>query len=230
MEPIKIDKTRAKDTKSAVTDIEKKQLRAVTGQLNWIAEISRPDVDFDTCQLSTRIREATVSDLQHANKVIRQVQQNPTFILFPKLNLTETNLMLFADASFNNLANCGSQGGHIIFLTDNHNLAVPLQWTSNRIKRVVRSTLAAEALALADGCDNALYLSKLVGSTILATISLILCITDNRSLYDSINSSKPTSEQRLRIDISTLREMVRKKQTTLKWVQGNRQLSDVMTK
>ena len=100
MEPIKIDKTRAKDTKSAVTDIEKKRLRAVIGQLNWIAGISRPDVSFDTCQLSTRIRGAIVSDLQHANKVIRQVQQNLTFILFPKLNLTETNLMLFADASF----------------------------------------------------------------------------------------------------------------------------------
>ena len=37
-------------------------------------------------------------------------------------------------------------------------MCVPLNWESKPIRRVVRSSLAAEALALADALDDAVYL------------------------------------------------------------------------
>lgn len=58
----------------------------------------------------------------------------------------------------------------------------------------------------------------------------IICITDNRSLHKSIYSTKATTEQSLPIDISTLGEMVARKQAEVKWVKGELHLSDVMTK
>ena len=40
--------------------------------------------------------------------------------------LIQTQLNLYTGASFNNLPDGGSQGGHIIFLTDFHNKFCPL--------------------------------------------------------------------------------------------------------
>ena len=37
-----------------------------------------------------------------------------------------------------------------------------ISWQSKRIKRIVRSSLAAETLALSDGVDHAIYLSVLL--------------------------------------------------------------------
>ena len=37
----------------------------------------------------------------------------------------------------------------------------PICWQSKRIRRVVRSTLAGETLALADGIDSAFYLATI---------------------------------------------------------------------
>ena len=42
-----------------------------------------------------------------------------------------------------------------------------LYWNSSKIKRVVRSTIAAEMLALSDGCDVAIYINRLVSLVIL---------------------------------------------------------------
>ena len=46
-------------------------------------------------------------------------------------------------------------------LMDYQNICVPLNWQSKRIRRVVWSSLAAEALMLSDALDDAVYLMKL---------------------------------------------------------------------
>ena len=48
-----------------------------------------------------------------------------------------------------------------IFLCRYRNICVPLNWQSKRIRRVVWSPLAAEALALSDALDDVVYLMKL---------------------------------------------------------------------
>ena len=68
---------------------------------------------------------------------------------------------MFADASYNNLPNGSSQGGHIVFLSDKSNSSCAVSWNSRRIKRVARSTLAAESLAFSEGCDKAYLILEL---------------------------------------------------------------------
>ena len=41
----------------------------------------------------------------------------------------------------------------MIFLTDFHRKCCPLIWNSSKVKKVVRSTLAAETLAHNEGCE-----------------------------------------------------------------------------
>ena len=106
----------------------------------------------------------------------------------------------------------------------------PLSWSSKRIRRVVKSTLAAETLALQDGLDDAFYIMELY-QFILGEKIGITAITDSLSLYNAVYSSKVVEEKRLRIDISSIKELIEKKVVkSLQWVDSKRQLADCMTK
>ena len=220
-----------KSDRSPLTSTERSQFRAIVGQLNWLACVTRPDVSFDVCQLSATAQNATVADAKLLNKVVKKVHADQVSIVFPKLDLDNLKLLCFSDASFANLPQQGSQGGNIILLTDGTRSA-PLQWSSNRIKRVVRSTLAAETLSLISCCDSAVYLKSLIESTLnTSNCSIAIeCIVDNKSLYENIHSVKPALEQRLRIDIAALREMVSKHELEVTWKDKRHQLADCLTK
>ena len=54
----------------------------------------------------------------------------------------------------------GVHGAHIVWLVDNHGKCCPLSWHANKIKRVVRSTIAAEALSLQEGLESSFIIEK----------------------------------------------------------------------
>ena len=135
IEPISLERSRQLQKDAVVTEKEKSKLRSLVGQLNWITGISRPDIGFGVCQLSSTIKNATVSHLVKANKILRNVKNSPNSIGFTKLfDLKNLKVVVYTDASFANLPNGGSQGGQIVFLGDKHNNSCPLAWKSNKIK------------------------------------------------------------------------------------------------
>ena len=149
---------------------------------------------------------------------------------FHASDLSSVHLKTYTDASLNNLPNGGSQGGTITFLCDSFNHCCPLSWSSTKIKRVVRSTLAAETLALVEGSETAMYLSELTSSCLHGKKMEISSITDNESLYDAVQSSKPLMDKRLCLEISELCEMSEREDINIFWVEGAKQLSNVLTK
>ena len=143
------------------------------------------------------------------------------------------NIKLYSDASFNNLPNGGSQGGFIILLSDKYNNVAPIAWSSTKLKRVARSTIAAETLALSDGCDTSYFVASLAKEMIFTkqhnNIN-IEAFTDNRSLYETLHTTKSILDKRLRVEIAALREMCEKNELLINWIEKQYQLSDVLTK
>ena len=82
-------------------------------------------------------------------------------IEFSKLSQENLSLTEFHDASFENLLNGGSQGLFVINHVDNVGNSNPSISTSKRIKRVVKSTLAAVTRSLAEVAKNAYFFSKI---------------------------------------------------------------------
>ena len=109
----------------------------------------------------------------------------------------------------------------------------PLNWQSKCIRRIVRSSLAAETLALSDALDDAIYLRKLF-SEIMFNDNYdipIEIIIDNKSLYDALFSKKNVIEKCLRIDIAFIKENLEKKIITkIHHVPTGEQLANVLTK
>ena len=94
---------------------EKTLLRSAIGQLNWLANISRPEISFQVSNISSRISNATISDIKEANKIIKFVKENKSHITFPSLDLKSTKIVMFSNASYSNIPDGNSQGGHVYF-------------------------------------------------------------------------------------------------------------------
>lgn len=118
--------------------------------MNWAVQGSRPDLAFELVELSTKLSSTNVTDLTRAVKTVGKLKTLRPIQLFPALRGQKTKdweIIVFSDAALGNLNfNQGSTGAHIVWVKDRYGNCCPIYWKSNKIKRVVRSTIAAEAL------------------------------------------------------------------------------------
>ena len=68
----------------------------------------------------------------------------------------------------------------------------------------MRSTHAAETLALVECAGTAVFMKKVISQVANCNLLPIICYTDNKSLLDSVKSSKNADDKRLRIDLAVL--------------------------
>ena len=229
---IPLSRARVNNKNSDLTEKEKSEYRSLIGQLNWIATQTRPDIAFDTCALSGSFHSATVQDLVKVNKIISRVVSNCVKISFPRMNhIEDCHLACYSDASFANLSSGGSQGGMVIFLKDSDGKQCPIYWQTRKIRRVVKSTLAAETLALLDCAEAAVYIASIIADLINVQKTKVCCYVDNRSLVDALHSLKMVEDRRLRLDIAVLQDMMERGElNSVSWVDTGSQLANCLTK
>ena len=218
---------------SELSPAELTLLRGVAGRINWLATQTRPDLSFDVCDLSCSVRDPKVADLQRAAKVVRKAQSARVSLKYPRLDLSQSSVVVYSDASYGNLPDGSSQGGYVVFLKDKKGKCAPLAWSSSKIKRIVRSTLAAECMALQDGADTAVLLAALMSEALYdgSESMSVVCCTDSRGLYRALYSTKAVQDKRLRIDIARIRQMMDVGEVTkVCWVDSSQQLADCLTK
>ena len=186
--------------------------------------------------VSSSIKRATVKDLITANKFIKILKSREVILSFPKLdNLKSSMLICFTDASFANLKSGGSQGGLIVFLQGSNGKYMPLAWQSRKLKRVAKSTLTAETLALQEGIEVSIMIKWMLLEILKIDtnneILPITCITDSKSLHDAVYSTKEVTEKRLKIELCAIREALEKREIeSVVWINTKDQLADCLTK
>ena len=230
LEAINVDSTVKKDTPLPEPLIT--PLRSLIGKLNWAISVSRPDLAYEVCRVSTKMGNPTMNEIHSLNKVVNWAKANDVSIKFPNFSSFEDlYLIVFADSAFGNLGNGASQGGYIIFVSDGSNSA-PICWSSHRIKRVARSTLTAETLIMVDAIDQAIYLSNIISALIYGRQQNIpiKCYTDSNSLFVASKTDNVVEEKRLLIELASIRESVEEGLIELNWVDTKRQLADCLTK
>ena len=234
LEVLDIDPSRAREKNEPLTEGELTDLRKMVGGLNWVVRATRPDLSFDLIDLSTKFKSGKVEDLIRARKVLLNLKTGNCKVFFPKLDLASIKFVIYTDASFANINDgTGSVGGQLVFLVDKNHRAGLIDWHCGKVKRVVRSTLAAETLSLVDGLENGVYhrvlFSELSGKK--PESYQLKAIIDNKSCVEALRSSSQIEDKRLRIEIGEVKEMIKSKIVNeVTWVEGSAQLADALTK
>ena len=83
IQPIIIPNERLTNKETRVDQEEKKLLRGVIGQLHWLAGIARPDISYDLCEASRKVKDPTIADVLSVNKIVKEVKNEPSEIYFP---------------------------------------------------------------------------------------------------------------------------------------------------
>ena len=229
--PVLLENT---DKQRPLNILEKRKLKTLVGQLQWTAKQTRPEVAFSTCQLSTSIKTATTDDVKLANKQLRKIQNEPQILFLPNMSdITKCSITVHADASFANLPGSGSQGGFVIFLVTPCDKSAPLAWSSHKLKRVVKSPMAAETMSVLEAVEYAICLKAVIIELYGCSSKEIpiSCITDSKQLYQSAMSTKVIEDKRCYIDMCSIRDLLARKELhAIKWTSTKSQLADCLTK
>ena len=141
------------------------------------------------------------------------------------------------DSSLGNGLNGSTIAGYIMYLTDgsaeylatdiNANV---LAWRSRKLRRVARSTFAAETLMATDAID-ATYLLQYLCMEVFGERIRAECYTDCHSLYDHVRLHKQIAEKRLLVEIKSIRESIATGELdNLRWIHSKAQYADSLTK
>ena len=234
---IDITNERKKQKDEKLNKEENDNLRTLVGQLGWIAGQTRPDLAFEVCQLSSILNQSKVEDVIKANKLLIKAKNENIFLRFGLPGPIENfKIFCYNDSSLGNLKDGGSQGGFIIYLVGENNASSPIMWRSKRLRRVVKSAMAAETLIQVEAAEACFWLANLFSEILYCKSNSenkiqIECYTDNHQLYDSVYSIRPIQDKRLQIEIALLREMINKNEITkINWIENKHQLADSLTK
>ena len=227
------------------------EIRRVVGAVGWIARQTRPDLLAATSLLAQSMSGPRVADIVAANALVKSAMQDAEFQLVFRSDLgidySSCRILCSSDAAFANAISDGdklkSQAGYVLGVRAKDGDSVHLvEFSTGTVKRVCRSTLAAEANALIAAVEAADYLRSVIlamNNPHMALSDLmdrgdmlpVQVYTDAKSLYDVV--SKDTSrpqDKRLRVVIAQLREMIGEDGTTLTWIDNSMMLADALTK
>ena len=217
---------------------EFKDFRKATGQIIWAASQTRPDLGYDSLEMSYRNKDAKIKDMKNANKIIKKAKSKESFLTFNKIGKFEDlKLVVYTDASHLKIEEkTKGVAGRIIFLSNKEeNRMSPLEWKAKTIVQVCKSAKAAETRAADLATDEGLFLARAIaeiytGKKGRQQIPMVVK-SDSKSLKDSLNSTKQVEERTMRPVIEHLKQMIARKEITeFNWVDTKSCHADILTK
>jgi hypothetical protein len=206
-------------------------LISVRAKIQYIGACTRPDLASPAQLLASEMKTPTNETYGAMKKLVARCRDTVRLGLkYVTLDRHSLRLALFTDASFANNRGYASQLGFVLVLVDKYDMANIVTWGSQKSKRITRSVMAAELLALVYGFDIGYVIKKLL-SEVLGHDLPLDAYTDSRTVFNTIAKLGPTMEKRLQIDASSLREShARGEFRTLAWIPGHENPADALTK
>ena len=128
----------------------------------------------------------------------------------------------------------GSVGGHVVMIANRKTeKACVLGWRSKQLRRVVHSSLAAEALAHLELLGDIKYTRDMLQQMFGKQALEIPCInvTDSKNLWEAVHSLKSVDDRRLTGTIAEIKEaMLEMGPIELRHLPGDCMLADGLTK
>ena len=228
----------SEDNAKPLTKTQFKQFRGMSGKLNWLSEMTRPDISFNVLDMASHTRDATVGTIKELNKIIRKTKKINGKVRYGRIgDFKDLKVLAISDASYcKTEEKSKSIEGRIIFLSNLEESRVsPIMWKARTIATVCKSPKDAETRAIDKCAEDAIYIARCIqeiytGKRGESQIRVDMC-TDSKSLIDSLDSTKQVESKMLRPIIKYLKQMLDAKAIhSIRWVDTDICLADILTK
>ena len=251
-----IEKEREAKKNSPLTAEELSQLRGILGTLAWKASQTGPQYQADVSLMLSEVKNATIDTLQRANKLVREVKRDAKQCLrFPAWNLQLQDLAVitWCDASQHNRPDKSSTlglltaiGPRTMLEGEEEEIAI-VTWRSSKTPRQCLGSNGAETQAITEGEDSNFrvraMLAEMFGHTFTDKVDLYVklkrlthgaIVMDSRGVYDAMvrnmSSLHGLRSTRAGYELTLAVRQALDIGTQLRWVNGNAQLADPLTK
>lgn len=258
MKPVKISKERRRHLEARLTSDEKELLQSSAGELGWVARQLRCDLAFENGCIQRSKADPCIADLVRLRAAVSSARRAADFRqrFWSDVDPYEAVLVILADSGHANgtpendsIMKYRSVGGYFLMLANPGVLegkaarANMMAYQSSQTKRVCRSTLAAEASHLSSAVEAGDWLSVLLAECLEGDIDLKnwdkivearrkIYVTDAQSVFDYLQkeSNSTSSDKRMAIEGALLRETVRRPGAFVRWIDGEQNIADILTK
>jgi hypothetical protein len=252
IDEITLTKERREEVMSEITHEERRSMRQTLGALNWRATQTAPWILSTVSHLQGTVETGTVADLNAVNKLVRlQRKRFEHGLQFPSIP-GQVTLVTFTDAAWATRKDFSSQGGQLTLLMQENTLHgskspfCVISWGSRRLRRVARSSTSAEAQMAGNALDTHEFCKlslfdmehsfkldlRKTDEYLQQVTSCMVC--DARNIYDGVvkveTSGLQMEEKRTAIELLAIKERLSQAKVLLKWVDGEQELADGLTK
>ena len=253
-----ISQVREEGRHSDMTNQEMTQCRAVLGAIQWRVYQTGPQHAAKLGHLQSIISKGDRSTIAEVNKLVREVhaQRDVGLVIHQLCAERDEDLVLvgWSDAALANRPDLSSTGGYIIgFVHKNmveDGVRGPvnvMSWSSNKLRRVCRSSLAAETQALGE-CEQELMFMRVQWTEMLghdikldepaesASKTPGVLVIDAKALFDAAkngdiqSSAFSMKEKYTALELLGLVQHLSAQKTELRWCNSDAQLADGLTK
>ena len=226
---------------------EHTQFRGGVGSLGWFVDHCCPQSSFQLAELRRKQSSPTVQDLLRLNKVIRTAKVIESKIR--SIPVEHLRFMGVHGAAHANIEGGSSQQGHLILavhasISNCRVLVSVLSWQIKNIKRVVRSSLAAETCRLST-CQEHLDWIRTMWEQMTRSDFVLenyeqfltarpsILVSNCKSLYDAVHkegAAPASTDKRLAMELAIVKAKEVSRETDLRWIDARFQIADYLTK
>lgn len=200
-------------------------------KIQYVSTSCRPDLCSPVQLLTAQLTQGSSTSKKNLEDIVKCcLKSTKDGLRYIRLDEDTAHLILFTDSSFGNSDGLSSQAGFLIILADGQGKANIIHYGSKKCRRITRSVMAAEILALVNGYDEAFIVKHTMEEILKRKIHLDVYI-DSRTTFNCVAKHAPTLEKRLQIDVSALREShMRGEIRTIGWIPGSKNPADGLTR
>ena len=196
----------------------------------YLASICQFEAFFDL-SYAVQSTEYISDDINQLNKRLAwQLINKSKKLKYVRLHQNFFQLIVFCDVFFVNNRDFSFQIDYVVCLTDKTDTTNFIHWSNIKCKRIIKSVLTSELYAMNHAFDIETVIKTTVEKIFDIHISFILC-TDSKFLYDCLMKFEITYEKRFMIDIMNFRQSYERREITeVRWIDGNKNPANAMTK
>ena len=258
MRTVPVQRDRRAQLTEPLNEAETEVYQSSAGELGWLSRQLRCDLAYENGVAQRGKQDARVADLVRLKQFVGAARRGADFRVryWRDVSLTNGVIVHLADSGHANgtpehdeKMRYRSVGGYFILIANPGILegkevrANILAFHSGQTKRVCRSTLAAEASHLAEAVEAGDWIIVLLEEALSGKINLRdwpsviqqrqrVYVTDARSVYDYLerDATSTSSDKRMAIEGALLRETVRQPGASVRWIDGQQNMANVLTK